>query len=145
MPTDTLTGGCVCGAIRFEIGSVFDAGYCHCDFCRKSSGAPVSAVAWVAGDEFRVTKGEPRMRSRSDGNYCSCDECGSGGYLEIRAPGHLLARDGRYYSIPLGTLDDPERVSPRIHQFIEKKVSWLKISDDLPRVTGNTSPHPDKR
>jgi hypothetical protein len=36
-----LGGGCPCDAVRFEITEVFDAGYCHCNRCRKSTGAPV--------------------------------------------------------------------------------------------------------
>jgi hypothetical protein len=37
-----LTGGCVCGAVRYRIDAMpFDAGYCHCTLCRRSSGSPV--------------------------------------------------------------------------------------------------------
>jgi hypothetical protein len=57
----------------------------------------------------------------------------------------LLARDGRYYSVAVGTLDDPEKVRPLIHQFYESKLSWFDTVDHLPRVDGNTLPHPDKR
>lgn len=42
----------------------------------------------------------------------------------------------------LGTFDDPERVQP---QFVESKLSWFNTTDNLPRVEGNTLPHPDKR
>ena len=145
MNSERLTGGCVCGAVRFEVEAVFDVGYCHCIFCRKTSGAPVSAVAWIRGDLFSLIRGNPRARSQRDGISYSCDKCGSGNYLEIRDRDHLLSREGRYYSVPVGSFDDPEKVPPRIHQFFERKLSWLVINDDLPRVAGNISPHPDQR
>jgi hypothetical protein len=66
-------------------------------------------------------------------------------YGEYVAPAHPLARNGRYFSVRVGTFDEPERVAPMIHQFIENKLSWFDTTDDLPRVEGNTLPHPDKR
>ena len=115
-----LTGGCVCGAVRFEVEAVFDVGYCHCNFCRKTSGAPISAVAWIRGDLFRLICGDPRARSQPVRiNYC-CDDCGSGNYLEIHDRDHLLAPHGHYYCVPVGSFDDPEQVPPRIHQFVDE-------------------------
>ncbi len=49
-----FAGGCTCGAIRFEIDRIFDAIYCHCNRCRRSSGAPVLVWAQVASDAFRL-------------------------------------------------------------------------------------------
>ena len=54
-----FTGGCLCGAIRYEVDRVFDVIYCHCNQCRRSSGAPVLLTAQVSGDAFRLTKGSP--------------------------------------------------------------------------------------
>jgi len=54
-------------------------------------------------------------------------------------------RDGRYFSVRVGTFDDPVRVRPQIHQFVEHKLSWFDTIDDLPHVEGNQLPHPDRR
>ena len=59
-------GGCLCGAIRYEIDAVFDVIYCHCKHCRRSSGAPVLLTAQVSGDAFRLTKGSPSEYRTSD-------------------------------------------------------------------------------
>jgi hypothetical protein len=48
-----LRGGCPCDAARFEITNVFDAGYCHCNRCRKQTGAPVFAFVHVPRAAFR--------------------------------------------------------------------------------------------
>ena len=141
-----FTGGCLCEAIRYEVDRVFDVIYCHCSRCRRSSGAPVLLTAAVAGDAMRLTRGTPTVypTSGSGGSHL-CGTCGSGLYGEYRDPNHPLARNGKYYSIRVGTFDEPERLRPLIHQFVENKLSWFDTTDDLPRVVGNTLPHPDKR
>ena len=133
-----LSGGCLCGAVRYEIDRVFDVVYCHCTLCRRSTGAPVLACANVERGAFRLTQGTPReFRSSDEGDRCFCGACGSALYF--------AARDRRYVSVHVGTLDDPEQAPPRIHQCIETRLSWLALADDLPRVSGNTLPHPDRR
>src|SRR6266853_6438372 len=53
-----LRGGCPCDAVRFEISEVFDAGYCHCNRCRKHTGAPVFAFVHVPRAAFNLLSGE---------------------------------------------------------------------------------------
>jgi len=141
-----FTGGCVCKSIRYEVDRIFDVIYCHCNQCRRSSGAPVLSTAAVAGDAFRVTKGTPAVYPTSaTGSSHFCGKCGTGLYGEYRPPNHPLVKNERYLSVRVGTFDEPERIRPRIHQFVESKLSWFDTTDDLLRVEGNTLPHPDKR
>lgn len=141
-----FTGGCLCRSVRYEVDRVFDVIYCHCSQCRRSSGAPVLVTAAVAGDAFQVTDGSPNVFPTSaTGRSYFCGKCGTGLYGEFLAPTHPLARNGRYFSIRVGTFDEPERLRPQIHQWIESKLSWFETTDDLQRVEGNTLPHPDKR
>jgi hypothetical protein len=141
-----FTGGCLCGSIRYEIDRVFDVIYCHCNRCRRSSGAPALLNAAVAGDAFRLTAGTPSAYATSaSGRSYFCGKCGSGLYGEYLASAHPLARDGRYFSVRVGTFDEVQRVRPQIHQFVESRISWFETTDNLPRVEGNTLPHPDKR
>ena len=51
-------GGCLCGAVRYELAAegAFDAGYCHCSMCRRSTGAPVLAWALVRRSHFRLVQ-----------------------------------------------------------------------------------------
>jgi hypothetical protein len=143
---DTLVGGCSCGSIRYSIRAVFDVIYCHCSQCRKRTGAPVNCTMAVAGDQFRLTLGAPKMRVTSEhGRAFFCSDCGSPVCWEGFAPSHLLARDGRYYSVPVGTLDNPDRVQPQIHQFWANRLTWFNTADDLPRIADNMLPHPKDR
>jgi hypothetical protein len=133
-----LKGGCLCGAVRYEISAVFDAIYCHCSMCRKNGGGPVTASAHILAEHFKLLSGQPqRYRSSAVGSRCFCSTCGTMLYFEEAS--------GRYYSVNISTLDDPAQVAPAVHQCIESRLPWFEIADDLPRYEGNTLPHPDRR
>jgi GNAT acetyltransferase-like protein/glutathione-dependent formaldehyde-activating enzyme len=63
-----LTGGCLCGAIRFEVnGPVGAATYYHCSMCRKSHGTAFRARLSVPKSSFRFTQGQQFLASRAWG------------------------------------------------------------------------------
>ena len=56
-----ITGGCLCGAVRYEITAPVTAlRACHCLNCQKHTGSGGSVNAVVPKDSFRITKGEPK-------------------------------------------------------------------------------------
>jgi hypothetical protein len=64
-----LTGGCFCGAIRYEVeGTPFHATNCHCSICRRTTGAPFVTWFSVRPSDFRIVEGEP-MRFNSTERY----------------------------------------------------------------------------
>jgi hypothetical protein len=64
VPEETLTGGCLCGAIRFELTSPpYTAGYCHCTRCQRRTGTAASPQARVEGNAFRLLLGEHAHRA----------------------------------------------------------------------------------
>ena len=79
--TNTHPGTCYCGAVTIEAsGEPLDMGYCHCEACRRYSGAPLSAFTLWKPETVKVTKGEEflgRYKSSdiSDRRYCT--KCGS--------------------------------------------------------------------
>ena len=139
-----IDGGCHCGRVRYRIGSIFDAGYCHCSVCRRIHGAPV--VAWIAVPEsdFTLLVGSPRAyRSSSHGARHRCDDCGTQlYYTDDRVPSGVGTR---VVSVYLTTLDEPAQVSPRVHQWCDDRLPWFDTRDDLLRVGDGTLPHPDHR
>ncbi|MEO5719530.1 MAG: GFA family protein, partial [Chthoniobacterales bacterium] len=55
---DTHPGTCYCGAVALEAsGSPIDMGYCHCENCRRYSGAPLSAFTLWKPENVRITQG----------------------------------------------------------------------------------------
>ena len=122
-----LTGGCLCGAIRYEArGGPYHRGYCHCVTCRRASGAPVVAWFSVKLPEFRLVQGEPKVFISSDhGERRFCGDCGS----------QLFFDDYRYpdeIDIATASLDDPNPVPPGFHLFTRSRIAWVKFGDGLP-------------
>ena len=78
----TLTGGCHCGAVRYEIdGEPMHGGQalCHCTDCRRCAGAPMVGWAMYPEDALTVTQGSPREYASSDtGRRWFCETCGTG-------------------------------------------------------------------
>ena len=62
----THTGGCRCGAVRFEAsGEPFCATYCHCSDCRTAPGAPASTEEEIISCSFRDLKTSRLRRDAS--------------------------------------------------------------------------------
>ena len=59
-----FSGGCLCGAVRYEGSEQKGGGHCHCIDCRKSSGTGHSSHMVVPEDSFRAT-GEVTCQRRS--------------------------------------------------------------------------------
>src|SRR5450755_4020574 len=76
-----LTGGCNCGAVRFEISEpLLGAVYCHCTRCQRRTGTAVAPSAGAKPGTFRIVSGEDRVRrwNAGDGNdKAFCGTCGS--------------------------------------------------------------------
>jgi hypothetical protein len=123
-----LTGGCLCGAIRFELDSPpQSAGYCHCTRCQRRTGTAASAQARIDGRTLRLLRGEDALRcwrpSDSGFEKCFCRECGS----------HLFSRDPeqpRHMSVRLGAFDDDPGVRPSWRAYVAYAASWEPIPDD---------------
>jgi hypothetical protein len=127
----SFEGGCLCGAIRYRLTLVnATTDYCHCDMCRRWSGAPVSAWTQVPVEQFQVIKGNAAsFRSSDIASRHFCRDCGSPLYMTDVAQ--------RSVGIMLGTLDDANAVAPNGHGWASKQLSWLALSDHLPRWPEN--------
>jgi hypothetical protein len=121
------TGGCHCGAVRYEAGGeVLHHAVCHCSDCRRSAGAPL--VSWIAykADQVRVTKGTPKVHASSEhGRRHFCSECGTGLLYvnEEMLPGIV--------DIQSATLDDPEAVPPTVQIQYAEHLGWVEKLADL--------------
>jgi hypothetical protein len=133
-----LTGGCLCGGVRFEIDEPLEsAGYCHCTRCQRRSGAAASAQARIVPGSLRVTSGEGLIRSYDPEDGFSklfCSACGS----------QLFSRnqdDGQVMSVRLGVLDGDPGIRPQYRQFVANATGWEPIPDDgLPRFPDRRPP-----
>ncbi len=126
-----LTGGCGCGAVRYEITApLTGAGYCHCTRCQRRTGTGHSANGAVTPGSFRVVSGETELRSwRPEGGFEKwfCGRCGSA--LFSRDPS-----DPDRTGVRLGSVDGDPGVRPSFHQYVAFGAPWEPLPDDgLPR------------
>ena len=123
-----ITGGCLCGAVRFQItAKPLAAHYCHCTMCQRQTGGPFSVSATVPSRGFSITKDEPAAYESSPGILrLFCGACGS-------PIGVCAAEDPKLFAIYLGCFDDPNLVKPELHEFTSTQVNWCALDDDLPR------------
>ena len=123
-----LTGGCLCGAVRFRVkAKPFAAYYCHCTMCQRTGGGPFMVGATVPIEVFAFTKGKPMAYESSSGFVrLACGKCGS-------ALGMQAKDNPKLADFPLGCLDDPNELQPNFHMHTDSQVGWCRVTDDLPR------------
>ena len=124
---DGITGHCHCGAVRFRVtGDPVLTEFCHCQSCRRASGAPL--MAWAGYDRagFELISGEPIAYASSSGvSRTFCGRCGSSLTLTDERVAELY--------VAIAAFDDPEAVTPDIHIWRSHRLSWVETADDLPR------------
>jgi hypothetical protein len=126
-----LTGGCLCGAVRYEVTEpLVSASYCHCTRCQRRTGTGSSAQARTADGSFRIVAGAELVREWvPPGNgfaKCFCMECGSALYSRHPETGVT--------SVRLGTFDRDPGIRPQWRQFVADAAPWEPVPDDgLPR------------
>jgi len=130
-----VRGGCRCGAVRFAAtGEPNKVAYCHCDSCRKATGAPVSVNVMFEARQFRFTAGAPRSYESSPGvQRAFCERCGT----PLTWSG--IWHERRFVFCYVGTLDDPASFEPDRHAFCDHRLAWFDVADHLPRYPA-TSP-----
>lgn len=121
-----LTGGCHCGSVRYETADEpFERALCHCELCRRTTGAP--AVAWftVRESTLRLT-GEPTTYAASDHAVRTfCGRCGA----------QIAFKDAAYgdrIDLTTASLDDPEAAPPVEQIWVRSRLPWMAAAHALP-------------
>lgn len=108
---ETFTGGCLCGAVRFEAkGRPYRVGICHCMDCRKHHGALFHASGVFPEAAVTIT-GETNAYA---GRHF-CPRCGS----------TVFGRSGDEVELNIGSLDAPDQLRPTYELWTVRRESWL--------------------
>jgi hypothetical protein len=132
MAEPILTGGCLCGGVRFELTEPpLHATYCHCTRCQRRTGTAASAQARVNGDALELVSGGDLVRAwrHSDGGFekLFCSICGS--QLFSRNPD-----DHSQLNVRMAAFDQDPGVRPAWRSYTAYAAVWEAIPDDgLPR------------
>ncbi len=124
----TVTGGCHCGAVRYEVvGEALTHALCHCSDCRRSAGAPMVGWTMYLLDAVKVTRGTPKVYESSEhGRRHFCPDCGTGVFYTNSEllPGII--------DIQSATYDDPDAVPARAHIQVAERIGWMQHAHELP-------------
>ncbi|HYP76960.1 MAG TPA: GFA family protein [Polyangiaceae bacterium] len=131
------TGGCHCGAVRYEV--VIDpsqGGRCNCSICNKIS----QLGGMVKPDAFRLLSGEDSITQYAWGHDVSrrsfCKRCG----VHCFGAGHLAELGGDFVSINLNTLDDVDPIDVKVIYWDGRHDNWQAGPRDQPwRIDGEVA------
>lgn len=122
------TGGCLCGAVRFEATDVDTHVHgCHCNMCRAWSGGALLAVA-VGGVRFEGGQHIRRYDSSAWAERGFCDVCGSNLFYRLK--------EGDRYMLCQGAFDDESSFQLVGEIYVDEKPPGYDFAGDHPRQTG---------
>ncbi|MEM7797496.1 MAG: GFA family protein [Cyanobacteria bacterium P01_C01_bin.118] len=133
-----FSGGCACGAVRYECHSAPLAMLnCHCSDCQLSSGAPFASGVVVSTKSIKVT-GSPKEHSvRASSGFQTtrsfCSNCGS----PLFTTGEAMPD---FTSIRFTTFDDQSDFSPALDIWTSSAASWVCLNEELPHFAQSPSP-----
>jgi hypothetical protein len=130
--SEPYTGGCACGAIRYEIpGEPLVMTDCQCRDCQRKSGTGHGSYLTFAGRkdvtlEGRATHWDIAGDSGNVKTHAFCPTCGSPVYLTFAAMPDL-------FTVHAASLDDPGRYRPQRVLFGVRGHAWDTVDPALPK------------
>ncbi|HET6726103.1 MAG TPA: GFA family protein [Gammaproteobacteria bacterium] len=131
----TYTGGCTCGATRYEVtAEPLFVHCCHCRWCQRETGASYALNALIETDRVHLTRGEIRFvntpsASGKGQKVARCPTCQVALWSHYAGAGDVLS------FIRVGTLDEPDRLPPDIHIYTSSKQPWVVLPPDMPAAS----------
>jgi hypothetical protein len=134
--TQTLHGGCACGAIRYEASAApaFMLN-CHCRHCQRATGSAYAAIV-VFDKKSLVLTGKPQYFTSTgvSGGKVERGFCGAcGNPVNMK-----LARMPDIACVYAASLDDPSQFRPGVDLFTASAQGWDHMHPDLPKRPGGT-------
>jgi hypothetical protein len=113
--------------VKFEVSEAPDTlRYCHCESCKKLSGAAATVNGRVPSKAVRIIEGEDLLQTFQppEGSAKTfCLSCGSnlfgGGWPESETA-----------SVRATTFDDPIDARPSAHLYVRSVAPWETLPDD---------------
>lgn len=122
-PSEVLSGGCQCGAVRFRASHLGRPSICHCRMCQKQFGSFFGAFVTADPAHLEWTRGAPSLfRSSNKVRRGFCQRCGTP--LTYHHPGGV--------ELAIGAFDHPEKLEPEIQVNHHQRLPWIDRLFDKP-------------
>ena len=136
MSDESESGGCLCGAVKFEFDkpNLISAHHCHCIDCQKSTGSGKATVLVLPSNAIKM-KGELKFHTTTtisgrNMNRGFCRECGSPVLSFIEEMPEVKF-------VKAGSLDDSSWLMIDSNFFSSSAHAWSPIDEDIPSFTHN--------
>jgi len=122
----SYTGGCQCGAVRYEVtGEPLTLYACHCTACQTQSGSAFGLTMKLPREGFRITKGKPKSfiayaDSGKEKHGYFCGDCGTRIYGDAPSKPEIV-------SLKPGTLDDTGWLRPIGNMWTNSAQPWVPV------------------
>jgi hypothetical protein len=132
--TDHRTGGCLCGAVRYEAAwPPLMVATCSCKNCQKQAGSALSIIAVLPRDGLKVEGELTTFTDHADSGaevYRKfCPRCGS----PVITDTPEAAAQGIIF-IKAGTLDKADDLAPSLHYWTRSAQHWVVFPDGGERL-----------
>ena len=127
---EAMTGGCLCGALRYVARPDPDtAYYCHCRDCQIGSGSAFHVSVFADRSSFQILSGETATYSKvaDSGNKIErvfCPKCGTAVYWTGEKFPELVI-------LTISSLDNPESIKPVREIWTQRAVPWSRIPENI--------------
>jgi hypothetical protein len=130
--SEPYTGGCACGAIRYQISSepMFQ-NECQCRDCQRMSGAGHGSFMTFPSKLNVTLQGNAQHWNMvaDSGNVKTrgfCPTCGSPVYV-------TYSETPDFFTIHAASLDDPSRCRPQVVTYHARGYAWDHLDPALPK------------
>ena len=133
------TGGCLCGAVRYELTAEPIAQVaCHCRACQRASGGSPTLGMVVPKAALKITQGEPRFYWSAGDTGAKvgrafCGACGAPLFSDLEANPDIAV-------VKVGGLDDPSAFAVQVDMWMAAAQPWHRSHDGAARFEGNPTP-----
>src|SRR5689334_18518819 len=129
--TETLDGGCACGAVTYRLtSSPMFVHCCHCLDCQRQTGSAFVLNALIEADRVELLSGEtqPFPQPTDSGRphlIHRCPKCGTAMWSNY---GGLTA----IHFVRVGTIETPSAILPDVHIYTRTKQPWVVLPEGVP-------------
>jgi len=123
-----LEGGCICGALRYQVRQLPLAVFvCHCRNCKQRTGSAFSLSMITWRKDFETLSGETLWRDTAGGSGAMhrqhvCPHCLTRTHTEMLAYPDII-------NVRPGTLDRPDAVTPIAQAWVSLAQPWAVVPD----------------
>lgn len=131
MMSEPLTGGCLCGAIRYRVDAAVERlAACYCTDCQRMTGSSNSINGLVPASAFRLTKGKTKVftKTADSGNDLHrhfCGDCGSWIY-------NPMGGDPEHVVLKAGTFDRHDGMRIVLNLWACSRAPWATMDTTIP-------------